>query len=254
MLSCYWAYPYLCVEIRLDFHINLWKKITLLLLPNSRISSIYKAGSGPPCTKNIPHLHAELPQFCMYEKHFFRTRTREVILHVHIWRWEFGFEYTDWGFWRSLYEKHTTSTYTRTPILHVRKTRPAYIHNYPNSACTHLAYTRGLGLLCKKKKYQYLNKKRFSIYTRLNMKGTNRCDWLLLGKTHICGRSCMGKYCSVHNARIAKGGGTIPCIGCGLGVKTALALCKECGADCAESRNGGLGSRFLGRSFYAFPP
>ena len=33
-------------------------------------------------------------------------------------------------------QKHTTSTCTRTPILHVRKTRPAYIHNYPNSACT----------------------------------------------------------------------------------------------------------------------
>ena len=44
----------------------------------------------------------------------------------------------------------------------------------------------------------------------------------------------MGKYCSVHNARIAKGGGTIPCIGCGLGVKTALALCKVCGADYAR--------------------
>ncbi|KAK3762928.1 hypothetical protein RRG08_008145 [Elysia crispata] len=49
------------------------------------------------------------------------------------------------------------------------------------------------------------------------MRGTNSCEWLLLGKTYICGRSCMGKYCSVHNARIAKGGGTIPCIGCGVG-------------------------------------
>ena len=48
-------------------------------------SSIYKAGSGPPCTKNIAHLHAELSQFCMYAKHFFRTCTREAILHVHIW-------------------------------------------------------------------------------------------------------------------------------------------------------------------------
>ena len=66
------------------------------------------------------------------------------------------------------------------------------------------------------------------------MRGTNNCEWLLLGKTHTCGRSCMGKYCSVHNARIAKGGGTIPCIGCGVGVKTALARCKECGADCAR--------------------
>ena len=66
------------------------------------------------------------------------------------------------------------------------------------------------------------------------MRGTNSCEWLLLGKTEVCGKSCMGKYCSVHNARIAKGGGTIPCIGCGLGVKTALARCKECGANCAQ--------------------
>ena len=66
-------------------------------------SSIYKAGSGPPCTKNIPHLHTLGPQF--------------------------------W-FWTTLYEKHTTSTYTRTPILHVRKTYHIYIHSNLNSLCT----------------------------------------------------------------------------------------------------------------------
>ena len=48
----------------------------------------------------------------------------------------FGFDCTDWGFWTTFHEKHTTSTCTWTPILHVRKTRLAYIHNYPNSACT----------------------------------------------------------------------------------------------------------------------
>ena len=188
------------------------------------------------CTKNTPDLHAELLQFCMCKKHFF---VNAAILHVHIWRW---------GVLAHL----------------VRKTYHIYMQNYPNSACaqntffvhalarqfcmyadhffrtrgnsacTHLAYTRGLGLLCNKKKYLYLNKKRFSIYAVVNMRGTNSCEWLLLGKTYICGRSCMGKYCSVHNARIAKGGGTIPCIGCGVGVKTALARFKECGADCAQ--------------------
>ena len=43
---------------------------------------LYRLGVLGQQTKNIPHLHAQLPQFCMYEKHFFRTRTREAILHV----------------------------------------------------------------------------------------------------------------------------------------------------------------------------
>ena len=61
------------------------------------------------------------------------------------------------------------------------------------------------------------------------MRGTNNCEWLLLGFWR-----CVGKYCSVHNGRIAKGGGTVACIGCGLGVKTLLARCEDCGADCAR--------------------
>ena len=64
-----------------------------------------------PCTPNKPDLHAQLPQFCMYEKHLFRTRTREAILHVHIWRW---------GVLDHL----------------VRKTYHIYIHSDPNCPCT----------------------------------------------------------------------------------------------------------------------
>ena len=66
------------------------------------------------------------------------------------------------------------------------------------------------------------------------MKGTNNCCWLLLGTTDLCGKSCLGDYCKVHNARLAKGGGTFPCTGCGLGVKTPLARCKDCGAGYAR--------------------
>ena len=65
------------------------KKISSFLFP--MIKRAEKVSSGTPSTKNIPHLHGLGPQFCMYEKHFFRTHTREAILHVHIWRWEFGF-------------------------------------------------------------------------------------------------------------------------------------------------------------------
>ncbi|KAK3754349.1 hypothetical protein RRG08_026943 [Elysia crispata] len=73
----------------------------------------------------------------LYEKH--TTSTCTSILHVHIWRWEFGFEYREGWFWTTLYEKHTTSTCTITPILHVRKTLFSYTHSRGNFACTHLA-------------------------------------------------------------------------------------------------------------------
>ena len=116
-------------------HVHIW--------PVS-VSIIQRRGSGTASTKNIPHLHALGPQFCMYAKHFFRTCgnsactqitffVHAAILHVHIWRW---------GVLDHL----------------ARKTYHSYMHSDPNSACAHLAYTRELGLLCNKKKYQYLNK------------------------------------------------------------------------------------------------
>ena len=61
------------------------------------------------------------------------------------------------------------------------------------------------------------------------VRGVNTCDWPLLGKTEKCGRSCMGKYCKVHNYRISKGGGSFQCLVCGKGVKTSLELCMACG-------------------------
>ena len=61
------------------------------------------------------------------------------------------------------------------------------------------------------------------------MRGTNSCEWLSLGKTEVCGKSCIGKYCSVHNARIAKGGSNSACTICGKGVKNQFMVCKGCG-------------------------
>ena len=61
------------------------------------------------------------------------------------------------------------------------------------------------------------------------MKGTNTCQWLLLGTTDLCGRSCMGMHCKVHFARLRKGPGTCPCTGCGVGVKNVFALFGDCG-------------------------
>ena len=50
-----------------------------------------------------------------------------------------------------------------------------------------------------------------------------------LGTLEVCGKSCLGKYCKVHNARLAKGGGTTACTRCGKGVKNKFMLCKGCG-------------------------
>ena len=92
------------------------------------------------CTKKVFFVHALARQFCMYTKH--------------IWRWKFGFEYTEGGFWRSftkniphlhalgpqfcMYAKHTRPTYTITPILHVRRS----LFSYTRQFCM---YTSGAG-------------------------------------------------------------------------------------------------------------
>ena len=75
------------------------------------LSSIERGGSGAASTKNIPHLHALGPQFCMYGKHAWPTCRITPILHVNIWRW---------GVLAQL----------------VRKTYHIYMHSDPNSACT----------------------------------------------------------------------------------------------------------------------
>ena len=108
----------------------------------------------------------------MYEKHFFRTHTREAILHVrktHLaygsvsvsivqtvgsgppctqnipglrFGLGFGFDCTDWGFWTTLHTKHTWPTvrfrfrfrlYRLGVLDHLaHKTYLAYIHSNPN--------------------------------------------------------------------------------------------------------------------------
>jgi len=67
-------------------------------------------------------------------------------------------------------------------------------------------------------------------------KGKNTCQWLLLGSTELCGKSCMGKHCRAHLARLRKGPGTRPCQKCGRGVKNIYRLCQFCGYDRANNR------------------
>lgn len=61
------------------------------------------------------------------------------------------------------------------------------------------------------------------------VRGVNTCDWILWGKTEKCGRSCMGTYCGIHNAKIAKGSVSLPCQVCGKGVRQGRDLCLDCG-------------------------
>ena len=59
-------------------------------------------------------------------------------------------------------------------------------------------------------------------------KGWNTCQWLALSSTQLCGKSCLGVFCKIHLARLRKG--QCACQRCGVGVKTALAMCKRCGS------------------------
>ena len=69
------------------------------------------------------------------------------------------------------------------------------------------------------------------------MKGHNTCQWLVIGSTRLCGKSCIGEHCKIHLARLRKGPGTKPCQVCGKGVKNCYGLCLGCGYNKAQSRD-----------------
>ena len=77
------------------------------------------------------------------------------------------------------------------------------------------------------------------------MKDANKCAWLLMGKTELCGKSCVRVYCGTHHALASKGGGTVACTGCGIGVKTSLALCNGCGATVLRVKKWRERQRFI---------
>ena len=51
------------------------------------------------------------------------------------------------------------------------------------------------------------------------MKGQSTCQWLVIGSTELCGKSCLGDHCKIHLARLRRSSGTQPCMECGKGVK-----------------------------------
>ena len=85
--------------------------------------------------------------------------------------------------------------------------------------------------------------------TNVAMKGYNTCQWLVIGSTELCGKSCLKDYCKVHLNRLRKGPGTQPCTVCGKGVKNRFKLCIDCGYRRAKMREWQRGNRGLMAEF-----
>ena len=68
-------------------------------------------------------------------------------------------------------------------------------------------------------------------------RGYNICQWLMTGKTEICGKSCRKEYCKAHGQNIRKGS-KIPrqCLTCGMGVRSVIQLCRGCGRETERKR------------------
>jgi len=80
-----------------------------------------------------------------------------------------------------------------------------------------------------------LNEIKVSIYVYNKMrghKGYNKCPWLKKGGHEICGKSCREEYCKVHRLKIRQGSKIpLPCLGCGVGVRSEIQLCRGCGRE-----------------------
>ena len=60
-------------------------------------------------------------------------------------------------------------------------------------------------------------------------RGYNICPWLKNGKREICGKSCREEYCRAHWLMIMNGSKIPrPCLGCGIGVRSKIRLCRGC--------------------------
>ena len=57
------------------------------------------------------------------------------------------------------------------------------------------------------------------------MKGQNTCEWLVIGSTELCAKSCLGDHFKIHLARLRRGSGTQP-----------FRLCLDCGYHKARMR------------------
>ena len=60
----------------------------------------------------------------------------------------------------------------------------------------------------------------------------NRCPWLMTGRNELCGKSCRGEYCNAHSLLIRRESKIpLPRLDCGVGVRSELQLCIDCGRE-----------------------
>ena len=68
-------------------------------------------------------------------------------------------------------------------------------------------------------------------------RGYNICPWLKNGKREICRKSCRYDYCTDHRTRIRNGSQpSLPCLNCGIGVRSQIQLCRGCGRERERQR------------------
>ena len=60
-------------------------------------------------------------------------------------------------------------------------------------------------------------------------KAYNKCQWLTMSSTYLCGKVCVAEYCKIHRALLRKGSITLPCRVCGAGVMNKQKVCCRCG-------------------------
>ena len=58
-----------------------------------------------------------------------------------------------------------------------------------------------------------------------------------MGRMKICGKSCREEYCKVHRAKLRNGSQiSLPCLNCGIGVRSQIQLCRGCGRERERQR------------------
>jgi len=68
-------------------------------------------------------------------------------------------------------------------------------------------------------------------------RGYNICSWLIQGRNEICGKSCREEYFKAHRLKIRQGSKIPnPCLGCGVGVRSEIQLCRDCGRETERYR------------------
>ena len=63
-------------------------------------------------------------------------------------------------------------------------------------------------------------------------RGYRRCSWLMTGRNVICGKVSCEKYCKPHRQKIMQRSKIpLPCLVCGVGVRSEIQLCRGCGRE-----------------------